>query len=217
MTSLRIRLALLLTCLECAAGCGGAVDSPSSGSGGASSGSGGASSLDANTSRVPMKHRAVASSCPEQRDAGSGPQGSCGDGVQNVCLSDADCAPGTNGRCLANWRLPCLSACSYDTCFSDSECADNQPCQCRDSASSTDANQCMTGGNCRIDADCGPGGYCSPGSSSPCLCNRPCGGGYFCHTPNDTCLEDSDCGTDGNCIYDSVAKRWGCASCQNWF
>lgn len=211
----RIRHAAFIACLGGMARCGGAVGSEGTGSGDANSRD--ASTPGASKTTVPASHRAEAAVCPEQRSAGSGPQGSCGTDSPPGCLSDADCTAGTNGRCLPDWRFPCLASCSYDTCFSDSDCADNQPCQCRDSASSTDPNVCASGGNCRVDTDCGPGGYCSPGSSSQCLCNRPCSGEYFCHTPNDTCLEDSDCGSQGNCIYDVVTKRWVCVSCQNWF
>ena len=36
-------------------------------------------------------------------------------------------------------------------------------------------NVCLQSGNCRIDADCGPGGYCSF-SSDGAYCSRPSGG-----------------------------------------
>jgi hypothetical protein len=48
-----------------------------------------------------------------------------------------------------------------------------------------------------------------------CLCGDGCDHGYFCHTPNDTCLDDSDCGSAGACNYDSVAKHWSCSVCRS--
>jgi hypothetical protein len=100
------------------------------------------------------------------------------------------------------------------------------------------ANSCETESNCRVDSDCGPRGYCSPsqveafcmcpsaalcgdsgascsanGKPVPCECGDACGHGYFCHTRDDTCVDDSDC-PDGTCNYDTVVKRWTCAWCM---
>ena len=51
-----------------------------------------------------------------------------------------------------------------------------------------DANVCVHG-NCRLDQDCGPGGYCSPSAVTLdpfCTTGVPQGSvGYFCHTPED--------------------------------
>jgi hypothetical protein len=89
-----------------------------------------------------------------------------------------------------------------------------------------------------VDDDCGPGGFCSPsqvnvfcvcpstalcppGSATsfegsrqvPCACGDGCGHGYFCHTDRDTCLDDTDCGTQGTCNYDRLDRRWRCSTC----
>lgn len=156
--------------------------------------------------RIPANHRAEeGSACPNDR-APAGIPASCApdSGVtpRGDCQQDSDCNAGTNGRCVQ--LRGCYMACSYDECFHDSDCAGNVPCQCRGSASSTAANICLVNSNCRVDNDCGPGGYCSPsqldgcirmcnvpcGSEShcyegttevPCWCGQSCGGGYFCH------------------------------------
>jgi hypothetical protein len=47
----------------------------------------------------------------------------------------------------------------------------------------------------------------------PCSCGDACGHGYFCHTPRDTCIDDSDCGNQGVCNYDTVNKMWSCSLC----
>jgi hypothetical protein len=46
----------------------------------------------------------------------------------------------------------------------------------------------------------------------PCLCGGQCGHGYFCHTPNDRCLDDSDCAS-GTCNFDLTRQSWICTAC----
>jgi hypothetical protein len=66
-------------------------------------------------------------------------------------------------------------------------------------------------GNCRVDADCGAGGYCSPAENT-----SSCGNllGYYCHTASDQCLDDTDCTGGGAgaqvCTYVSSAGNWQC-------
>jgi hypothetical protein len=103
------------------------------------------------------------------------------------------------------------------------------------------ANSCQTTSNCRVDADCGPGGYCSPSqvnvfcfclspalcdkdsgyccigtdcSPDYCACGDACGHGYYCHTLADDCVDDGDCETGDSCNYDTVVKRWTCGWCM---
>jgi hypothetical protein len=169
------------------------------------------------TMRVPAKHRAAGTSCAQQRaavhptpvDPNLYPPDS------NPCAQDSDCMDGQNGRCVQPAPGPRRLTCSYDECFADAQCTSNAPCECRASASDGSPNSCLQSGNCRVDADCGEGGYCSPSLLNQfCICPSPtlCGQGYFCHSPKDTCLDDSDC-ADGSCNYDSVEKRWACARC----
>jgi len=63
--------------------------------------------------------------------------------------------------------------------------------------------------------------FCQPGDGScyangvqvPCLCSGNCGHGYFCHTPEDSCIDGSDCPADkGACIFDVTSKAWVCAA-----
>jgi hypothetical protein len=91
--------------------------------------------------------------------------------------------------------------------------------------------------NCRNDIDCGPGGSCSPSQNGvlcfcpstalcgpddqcmagntpvSCACGDSCGHGYFCHTPDDTCVDDSDCRNQDTCNYDRLNKLWSCSYC----
>ena len=223
--------------------CGGDVASDTGavtgGAGGAvigSSASGQATGGSSGILHTPMNHRAASSTCPAQRGPGSvSVDSSCySNSIANIsCVRDSDCTAGTNGRCDSGGPIACQAGCSYDTCFSDADCPSNQPCECRQTDSDSAVNTCETGGNCRIDADCGQGGYCSPSqvnnfcfcpspalcgpddgycSPGPCSCGDSCGHGYFCHTPTDTCVDDSDCG-GGTCNFDTVANRWSCAVC----
>jgi hypothetical protein len=159
---------------------------------------------------VPQQHRPTNAACTAPRPAGDpalpSPSGS-------TCSSDGDCTQGTNGRCypLVGGPPPPKNGCSYDACTSDSDCGAGQVCDCRNGASN-DANVCFHG-NCRVDADCG-GEYCSPSLtvlSSSCI-NVPAGSvGYFCHTRQDTCLNDSDCAsTGGYCAFSTDSLHWQC-------
>jgi hypothetical protein len=138
-------------------------------------------------------------------------------------MHDSDCEAGINGRCPLGIAGPPDYACSYDDCIRDSDCEAGSLCVCRPSSTSLYANNCMSGANCRVDSDCGPGGYCSPsalacsctcGDSGPtCAYGDPCGHGYFCHTPGDACINDGDCPTGTICNYDRLEQRWDCARC----
>ena len=170
---------------------------------------GGAS--DPSVQGIPKNHRPAAMACPEQRGAGTtvaNPQS------YNECAQDSNCTTGIDGRCLG---FKGTSSCSYDTCFSDSDCPDNQPCECRPSAADTAANYCVTtGGNCRVDSDCGPDGFCSPSLvGTGCGWDQSVSGdGYFCRTPQDSCLNDSDCDTSSTCAFDIGSNHWTCILCS---
>jgi Cys-rich repeat protein len=72
-------------------------------------------------------------------------------------------------------------------------------------------NTCMPG-NCRVDSDCGAGGYCSPSRGS-----NGCGyvEGYYCHTRADLCVNDSDCaGGNMTCAWSATSGRWECANVE---
>jgi hypothetical protein len=210
------------------------------GAGGDSAAHPGGGAAGASQMRVPAKHRAAGASCVQQRaavnptpvDPNCNPPDSDACKALFTCAQDSDCKGGQNGRCVQPGAGPRRLTCSYDECFADAQCTSNAPCECRASASDGSPNSCLRSGNCRVDADCGEGGYCSPSllnqscfcpsaalcgadtscSPGPCMCGDSCGHGYFCHSQKDTCLDDSDC-ADGSCNYDSVEKRWACARC----
>ena len=176
---------------------------------------------------APLQHRSTAASCPSQR----GPGPTCADTMCSSCSSDSQCSGGENGRCFPWEGLVSYGGCSYDECFTDSNCGARTPCLCRGSATDNNANICDVGGNCAVDSDCGPGGYCSP-SMETCYSSNPeavvegrnYGGPnpYYCHTASDLCINDSDCAspdagtattyppTYTPCAYNVQDERWEC-------
>jgi Cys-rich repeat protein len=93
----------------------------------------------------------------------------------------------------------------------DTDCAAGQACACHGSAYTSTGNTCLAG-DCRVDSDCGAGGYCSPAYNT-----ASCGGllGYFCHTAKDQCIDDSDCSTSSGlqvCTYSKTSGTWQCAA-----
>ena len=123
---------------------------------------------------------------------------------------------GSGGEVPADHR-PVAVACDAgigiggNQCGQDSDCADGGVCLCDVSQIplSGSSNVCYPAG-CRVDADCGPGGYCSPSPTLGC-----CGGpsGFHCHTPQDSCLNDSDC-ADGGLFCLFVQTAWHCGTPQ---
>ncbi|MFI5300872.1 MAG: hypothetical protein ACHREM_22550 [Polyangiales bacterium] len=105
-----------------------------------------------------------------------------------------------------------MAVCSYDQCFADSDCPGSVACNCRASASDTVANICGTGSGCRIDSDCGACGYCSPSYVSGEICDGA-KDQFFCHTPKDECIDDSDCSkSNGSCNYDPTKGAFACVT-----
>lgn len=160
--------------------------------------------------RVPEKHRPAEIVCDDQRGPGSSPEPGASD--FSSCNEDADCQDGANGRCTGNshdgWN------CTYDRCFDDSGCMG--VCQCSGGFRS-DANVCV-GGDCQVNADCGPGGYCSPSFGD---CGEYLGVvAFYCHTPEDECIDDADCegepqfGFNPYCAFDPGASHWRCSDSQ---
>lgn len=155
----------------------------------------------------PTVHRPAEIACTEARPPG----GTWGDPLDH-CKVDSDCADGANGRCVAPLGKPAF--CSYDECAADADCGAVTVCECR-LAPNYQANTCVHG-TCRVDADCGAEGYCSPSGVSifsNCLEGVPVGSiGYFCHTAEDECADDADCGEPPSaaCLFDVPTMRWRC-------
>ena len=150
----------------------------------------------------PEEHRPETAMCEKEREL---PEETTQLG--GSCSSHADCTAGENGRCMYAGSRRRNNRCIYDACFSDADCP-NTACIC--SGSDLRGNRCMKG-NCATNADCGENGYCSPSMGS-------CGNyrgvvAYYCHTCEDECTNDSDCGgSSGYCAYDETAERWMCSN-----
>ena len=176
---------------------GGSTDASSGGVDGATDG--GKKGL----THAPAIHRATAAACSHDRGPGDFDTMI----MSAQCSSDAECTMGTNGRCLTTKVAARNNYCSYDTCFTDAECG-GMVCTCREFPN--DANRCEPG-NCKVDADCGVGGYCSP-SADPDKTNFGTTG-WWCHTASDTCADETDCTGNGEkCVYDPTLSHWTCSS-----
>jgi hypothetical protein len=102
-----------------------------------------------------------------------------------------------------------------DQCTQDSQCSGKLVCLCENqigfgNGNAPHGNRCAASGDCRVDADC-PGGGCSPTVSFDCGTFYGVVG-YFCHTPNDACTNDSDCTAQpgGYCAFEPAASHWSC-------
>jgi hypothetical protein len=173
----------------------------------------------------PDGHRVSADACPTTRSAGVALDAGSPDsgGFIYSCANDSQCTMGTNGRCLP----PMSNAgyyCSYDECTTDDNCATAHLCACgtplgingSDGMPMRSGNRCLPS-NCRVDSDCGPGGYCSP-TVDPGCGPRYGTTGYYCHTASDACTTDAQCQDAGAtvgpgpgfCAYDPAAGQWAC-------
>jgi hypothetical protein len=110
------------------------------------------------------------------------------------------------------------TACSYDACSSDSDCSG--VCVCRETAlpgvvpDPSRPTLCTGAGNCRVDSDCGSGGYCSPSAAFQCGDQQWQYDAFYCHTPMDECINDADCSLQGNafCAYNPAVGHWACST-----
>jgi hypothetical protein len=157
-------------------------------------------SVDSKTtpSRIPAEHRAVGEECDKPTEI---PEPNVGDFLApSNCSVHADCTEGIDGRCIYYGGEPGRLLCAYDVCFKDSDCGEGV-CEC---LGGYYPNTCRSG-NCQVDADCGPDGYCSPS-------NVGCSGTYYyCHTPEDECVDDTECSeTGGACYYNQDVGKWIC-------
>ena len=167
-----------------------------------------ASDTEGAVSRIPEAHRAKSEICDSVREV---PEPTY-QHEYNECTAHADCKEGENGRCeIGNWWDDYLK-CTYDLCFKDGDCEAGKICQCGGDA----ANRCYAEGNCRTDADCGRNGYCSPTLGSCGHYSGPVG--YYCHTPDDECVNDADCADQfeygGYCAYNKVSGHWSCSDAE---
>jgi hypothetical protein len=173
-------------------------------------------SQQSDAAKVPALHRAEAIVCAVavtdsgavMSDGGSrDPTGA--DGAPITCTMDSDCPACANGhtdRCLA-------LSCKCDECSRDEDCGATGVCSCSGQsfgfARSNRGSVCVPA-DCRSDADCGAGGFCSPTVSFDCGVFYGVAG-FYCHTADDKCRNDSDCAT-GDCRYSPQAGIWVCAT-----
>jgi hypothetical protein len=155
----------------------------------------------------PIYHRTDDSQCATPRPPGTCPAGDAEESEVFECTSDSECVDGgLDGRCTNSPGGPAGCDCTYNACQTDTDCKTGELCVCHDSAYSYGGNACMPG-NCRVDSDCGKDGYCSP-SRGMNDCSYVAG--YYCHTPQDLCTNDSDCMQGNICSWSAADERWEC-------
>jgi hypothetical protein len=162
------------------------------------------SSTPAPATEVPPQHRSTAQACGPTSAAAMtvSPYTATG----RSCASDDQCTAddGLRGHCLRG-------ACTVDDCLTDDDCAGGGVCVCSapiGGSAVQNRNYCVSG-NCRVDGDCGADGYCVPSTG---LCSL---GGFFCHTPADTCVDASkDCGSSclNSCHYFPEKGAFACVA-----
>jgi hypothetical protein len=159
--------------------------------------------------RAPAMHRPQPETCPS---GDTFPP----DAAPMSCSKDADC---TDAATTPGAGLVCFHGqCSYDQCATDQDCPSGDVCSCKGNtfgyAHVSAGNSCVPA-NCRSDADCGPAGRCAPTVDSSCGTFYGVRG-YYCHSCNDTCTQDSDCAARdaspaGYCAYDLTVGHWVCS------
>jgi hypothetical protein len=195
---------------------------PATGGAGGVGGVGGAAGHPLTT--VPSQHRTAAMACSSAAAAAGLPTRGYDGGVRGPvdsdggatigCSTSASCPACPNGltdRCFSSGGAgqSGASSCRCDECNSDQDCGPTGVCACEgaDPGQTGTVGDFCVSANCRVDADCGPGGFCSPTwfSQFAVLVIE----GYYCHTPNDQCHDDSDCGSS-RCSYSLEAGLWIC-------
>ncbi len=139
-------------------------------------GTGGAAGAGGHPLATPSQHRASAVACANSPDAGFSRQDGAAPGPVNpdgggwiTCSTGASCPACANGltdRCLTSGGGGASGGgyCACDQCARDQDCRANSVCTCEGEIpgqASGVGNICVSA-NCRVDADCGPGGFCSP-------------------------------------------------------
>jgi hypothetical protein len=169
---------------------------------------------------APANHRVAGATCGVDR-TGAGGTGGAG-GAPALCGGSAGAGgagsicTGLNAACCHHVQ-PSLSwdYCAADGCATDSDCGPMHICVCVAGTGACNRNYCQQAG-CRTDADCGTGLYCSPSYNYPVQCQSA----YMCHTPDDQCIDDSDCNSGQSgfplpyCAYDGTVMHWRCTSMQ---
>jgi hypothetical protein len=176
----------------------------SSSSSGESSDGGSDGASDGPITHAPKEHRPSPTTCTPSTSPGSCPATPppAGD-----CKTDADCTAGTNGHCVQAGGGILLCNCAYDNCVTDGDCTGSGVCACQGSPYQFASNACTPQSDCKVDADCGAGGFCSPSQGTGCSNALT---GYHCHTSSDECVDTSDCTKADFCAFDTAKKHWAC-------
>ena len=119
------------------------------------------------------------------------------------CDEHSDCTEGVNGRCVA---VTFGLACTYDECFTDTDCEANELCQCGGDTGL--GNRCVRS-NCRSNADCGDGVCAASYAVLGCGFGPT---GWYCQDSADDCASDEDCTIGLGCYFSTTESKWTCGA-----
>jgi hypothetical protein len=176
-------------------------------------GSSGTAGVGGARSTYPTSHRVLPMACSGVVTDAAITPGDAGlsDAGTPSCTQDTDCVSCANGQ-LGRCEGP-FSTCVCDQCMVDGDCGATGVCACNGQtfgwSHTLRGNVCVPS-NCRVDGDCGLGGFCSPTTDLSCGAFYGVTG-YYCHTVNDQCINDTDCAA-GTCRYSPQVGYWVCAT-----
>jgi len=177
---------------------------------------------DTEPAEVGIYHRATADVCPDTREAVTPVPPECSDYPEAACHSHEDCTEGPNGRCTVGVWGTQDCGCTYDECFTDADCDEDELCGCGEAEPFANHfnNMCISAA-CRTDGDCEEG-YCF---AVPYYCDAPSSQddlwiqGFACATADDECRnhEVCACGDElARCMPESHGDPWTCGRGYMW-
>jgi hypothetical protein len=175
---------------------------------------------------------AMGDPCAQDSDCTAGSNGRCVPELDettyctyDACFADSDCEGGLC-ICRASSASSAANLCYAEgNCAADSDCIPglwcspslpgNGACSCASFALCADAGNAAPGTTTTMTPPQTLGCWESSGDGKwtaiPCLCGNACGpSGYYCHTPCDVCVNDSDCSSGASCLYDVHKAIWDC-------
>lgn len=136
--------------------------------------------------------------CPAEIRSGL----SCSKGGDDECSRDDQCTEQSHGYCTPEFASEGdVCVCKYG-CVSDSDCDENQICQC-----GSPSGTCVWA-ECKTNAQCEPNRLCAQSElKSDCEVSYE----FTCQTQHDECRTNADCGVFESCALDYEQNKRVCS------